>query len=73
LTGGTFPTPATFRSDAAEKTAGELLIDGADWIEEAERNGEAASIAGALTKDESGRLAEEGTESVAVARTAVTS
>ena len=73
LTGDTFPTPATFRSDAAEKTAGELLIDGAALIEEPGRIEEAVSIAGALTKGESGRWAGERMESAAAARTAAIS
>ena len=73
LIGGASPTLGTFRSDGQDKIAGNLLIDGAVKIEDAEKTEEAGWIAGAMRRGESGRLAEERTESAAAARTAATS
>jgi hypothetical protein len=72
-TEGTFPTPATFLKGVVEPigerraTAGVVKIGGVERIEEV------VSIEGALKKGESGRSAEERTESAAAARTAATS
>ena len=73
LTGDTFPTPATFLKGVVEPIGERRATAGAALIEESERIEGAASIAGAMRKDESGRLAGERMESVAVARTAATS
>jgi hypothetical protein len=70
---GILAIQATFRSDAPDKIAGDLLIDEAELIEGAERSEEAGWIAGATRRGESGRSAAERTESAAAARTAATS
>ena len=73
LIGGASPTLGTFRSDAQDKIAGNLLIDEAELIEGAKRSEEAGWIAGAMRRGGSGRLAEERTGSVAAAKTAANS
>jgi hypothetical protein len=64
---------ATFPNDAPEKTAETALIGETEMTKEAGRTGEVVSIAGVMKRGESGRLAEERTESAAAARTAGTS
>jgi hypothetical protein len=64
---------ATYPNDAQEKTAENVRTGGAETTEEAGMSGEVGSIAEAMKRDESGRSAEDGTESAEAARTAATS
>jgi hypothetical protein len=63
---------AAFPNDAPEKTAETAMIGETGMTEEAATTGEADWIAGVMKRGESDRLAEERTESAAVARIAGT-